>query len=413
MDNSMINRSAADKTKGFRLQKLRAIELMLDSISRIEKPMIYSAIEHVEDVYVKDRADENKELFEEDKNYDPNSTFTLNSHQVVNTLVSFIDIWFKFSTSENLAFGFYSTNKITKESTSSVIKDNNIELPDKPILELLVDKTLDYKNLIDCVKKFLVAEYKRQYSKPTEPGMIASIEAMALADWKSFLSCIDWKFGEPDEQEKKKELIKKIQSCKYYNNNHCGKEESIFAQLMEMFDERQNLPDVTERFVHAAEIQLVFVLSAASANSLSSDPVWELWKTMETSDSRNLVDKIQSVCPKYNNDKIKVHAQIVSRNLLEQQRLASDKSILSLRYRIFEHCKEYLVNYLANKGNPQYLKEEEIDEIFVILKSEASNMVQELSGEFKYSFINNKMIDGIILELFDSCFLAFDKNGEQ
>ena len=50
MTSVSINREASDKTKGFRLQKVRAIELMLKSINKDTDSVFYTAIENVEDV---------------------------------------------------------------------------------------------------------------------------------------------------------------------------------------------------------------------------------------------------------------------------------------------------------------------------------------------------------------------------
>lgn len=85
-----IDRGASDATKGFRLQKLRAINLMLDLYNLGQATTFYSAVEYTEDVYLAyaDR-DCSEEYFEEDKNYDAETGFSLNSHEVKNSLVSF------------------------------------------------------------------------------------------------------------------------------------------------------------------------------------------------------------------------------------------------------------------------------------------------------------------------------------
>ncbi len=50
LNTNTINREASDKTKGFRLQKLRAIKLMLETLEGQETTIFYTAIEDVEDV---------------------------------------------------------------------------------------------------------------------------------------------------------------------------------------------------------------------------------------------------------------------------------------------------------------------------------------------------------------------------
>jgi hypothetical protein len=366
-----INREAADKTKGFRLQKMRVLEYMLDGIASCEKPMFYSSIEHIEDVYVKNRANDGDEVLEENKNYNPESKFTFNSHEVVNTMVSFIDIWFKYRFSDNLKLSFYSTNNFTKEGVSKVTKDNSIVLPDKAILGLLKDKDYEYPNLLGAVKAFVIAEYKKQYSDPVHPGRIDVIGKMDAAQWKKFLSCIDWKFGEPDEVSKKEEVLGKIKVCKYFSTSHLSKEDVIFSQLMELYDERQNLKDPTEKFIHSSEIELVFNRSGLAASGLVIDPVWEIWSKIPKSDSRNIKDKIIDVCSDYSDKKINQHALKVARSMIEQTSFASDKSLLSLKYRVFEHCQDFLIQYLETKQGVDILSEQEIDDLLKSLNAEA------------------------------------------
>ncbi|WP_295801136.1 hypothetical protein [Mucilaginibacter sp.] len=403
-----INREASDKTKGFRLQKIRVIEYMLDGIATCEKPQFYSAIEHIEDVYVKDRADDGSETLEENKNYNPDTSFTFNSHEVINTMVSFIDIWLKNQFSDNLKLSFYSTNSYGKEGTSNVVRNNGINLPDKAILELLIDKNYDYKDLIPSIKKFIIAEYKAQYDKPGHPGRIDVIEKMSDNQWRKFISSIDWKFGEFDEVAKKQEVLDKIKACKHFSTSQVGKEASIFAELMEMYDERQNIKDPTEKFIHSSEIELVFIRASSDPNHLIADPVWQLWATMPQSDSRNLKDKIIDVCTSYSERKIEQHALKVARSLIEQSSFVTDKSLLSLKYRVFEHCNDFLLAYLGNRDVSNPITEQEIDELLKKLIEEANDVINNLSKKFSYTYNNQKLIDGLILELFDSCYLAFD-----
>ena len=85
-----INREASEKTKGFRLQKLRAVQFMLEEVNLKSKSIFYTAIENIEDVSHTVLEDEGvKNYFEEDKNYQKTSKFTISSHAVKNSSISF------------------------------------------------------------------------------------------------------------------------------------------------------------------------------------------------------------------------------------------------------------------------------------------------------------------------------------
>jgi len=68
-----INREDGDSGKGFRLQLIRAIKLMLNTIRRNSNAVFFTAVENLEEVSHQTIANgEVTNYFEEDKNYDVN-----------------------------------------------------------------------------------------------------------------------------------------------------------------------------------------------------------------------------------------------------------------------------------------------------------------------------------------------------
>ncbi len=130
----MLNREAKEPIGGFRLQKLRAVEHILDHLESYPNEDIAVAIEILEDVYIVKNSGES---FEQNKNYDPDSKFSLNSEEVLNSLCSFIDIWIDNQLSNAISFCFLSTNSIAKEKTTKRITKLNITLPKTKIIEEL------------------------------------------------------------------------------------------------------------------------------------------------------------------------------------------------------------------------------------------------------------------------------------
>ena len=91
MKTNIIKREASDKTKGFRLQKMRAIRLMLDELNNVSKKIFYTAIENVEDVS-HTTIDQSgvAQYYEEDKNYAKGKNFTLFTDAVKTLLLVFL-----------------------------------------------------------------------------------------------------------------------------------------------------------------------------------------------------------------------------------------------------------------------------------------------------------------------------------
>lgn len=413
----MINREASDSQKGFRLQKVRAISVMLDLIEIHDNPHVYSATEYYEDVYVKDSTiGSESEVFEENKNYDPDSIFTVNSHEVKNSVVSFIDIWIEkgYAISKKIFFNFYATNSIGKERQTTLSKSEEIELPEKPILEYLVDGDLN-DTIIDVIKVFIIAEYREQYKKREGEGHLAIIETWSNEEWRKFFSKICWLFGQSNENELKEEVIKKIKDCKHFSVQYCdGFENQIFDTLMEKFDSRYNVEDPLDRFIYGAEVESVFKdirINALSETKirLQDDEVWKMWSNLpEPNDKRNLPEKVLEVCPVFSQRAIARLAIKVTRNYVETENIKADKNFLSYRYRVYEDCQDTLDSILDEVEEGSVITEKDIKLWIDRLKESAKNTMQELSKNYQYNHNNQVLLEGVILELFDTCFLSFD-----
>ncbi len=407
MENQTISREAADKTKGFRLQKIRAIKLMLESIENNDNAYFYTAIEVIEDIsHTTESADSSEEYFEEDKNYNISSNFTIFSDEVKNTLVSFFDIYVnKWKLSEEINLGFYTTSGIGKERKTKLDCGQKITLPKKPVLECLSDNDLITDDIVLIVKAVVMEEYSKQYKDKKVDGHIQKLRTISLEDFKSFLKKIKWNFGEEDDIQLKSTVISLIKNSRLHNTRVVNKEEFIFSMLMEKIDEKQNLKNHTARFVHSAEVKLVFKEAESEEADHSTDPTWVDIQALENEidDKRNLSEKILAVCPDYSPRKLGHLARIASRAKTEQ--LAGNKSYLSLKYRTFEACSQYFFD----NDYPCASSSSEVDGIIKDLNQVSAEHIAELKKDYDYTISNQKVIDGVVMDLFDSCFIAFDE----
>lgn len=429
-----ISREAHDTSKGFRLQKIRAVSLMLQLIEENDNKFlhIFGGVEYFEDVYITNQTNESVEYFEEDKYYDKDKSFTMNSHEVKNTLVSFIDIWIGRGNGidKNLHFLFNATNKVGGERDTDKNKKLGINIVDKdksgnPIKhEVLKELSKnDIKNvdsvIINYVKKYIIAEYDRQYSKERFNGYIDIIKDWSDEDWRDFLGQVRWSFEQEDEYKLKKRVLKQIKASKYFTTRHPdGCEAQIFDSLMELFDSRKSTKKLSERFVHVAEIYKVFSetlinLPVSQRRNKQSDSVWEMWDRMPLPDGKkNVTEKFNDICPKLSKKAKGLLSQKVARSLIENKKNSTNKDFLSVRYRIYEKAQELLIILMNNHNNKWTLfsevTENEVMKWLNDITKEVTKSINELSSTYSYPVSNSTAVEGVILELFDKCFLSFE-----
>lgn len=407
MISETINREAADTSKGFRLQKIRAIKLMLDSIKKDFDAVFFTAVENVEDV--SHQSVENgveTTYYEEDKNYDTSGNFTIFSPPVINTLVSFFDIYLgQFKTSKNVYIGFYTTRGIGKERKNKLNDGTEIVLPEASILSLLSSGEQINVTTARLVKAILVEEYIKQYADKSYDGHIRTLQTMPEKEFVTFLTRIRWHFGEENEEDLKHTVLKNIEESPLHCSAHIGKESMIFSLLMEKLDEKQNKEILLDKLVHSSDVKLIFAEAKSEVVELSMDPTWKHFSELEAeiTDKRNLKEKIRDVISDYPKKRIRHLAKKACRSKTEQS--SSNKTFLSLKYRVHEACSDYFFE-------EEYRPPESGDELSQIIKellSESVENIDELKKDYTYSISNRKVIEGIIWDLFDSCFFAFDE----
>lgn len=405
--DSIINREASEKTKGFRLQKIRMLELIIDELENHENILVYGAVEFYEDVLIHTGSISDSETkLEENKNYNPDSSFTLNSPPILNTFVSFLDLWlFKIQLDPNTRFVFYATNKIGKERETDFSKKEGLVFPETPILELLSEKKFFESGLLEIIQKTVHNEYSKQYENKN-PAKITSVERLKDEDWLLFLNQIDWNFNEQDDKALKYIVLEKITKSKLFNVNLAGKEEIIFNELIEKIDERQHCKSFSDRLLNCSDVKNAFMKAQLGlANPKTEDFVWKQWKKLSPPGNRNLIEKIQSVRKDYSIKEVRLKTLKASRGILTNKEYEKDKKFLSIRYRIYEACVEKLAEYDLNKDIP----EDEINSIFDELISYGLAKIEQLQANYNYYNIGkDDIIEGIVYELFESCFLAFD-----
>lgn len=278
-----IDREAGDSGKGFRLQLIRAIKLMLNTIKQDANTVFFTAVENLEDVSHQTIVDgEVSSYFEEDKNYDLNGNFTIFSPPVTNTLVSFFDIYVdQFRMSNNVYLGFYTTRDIGKERKSKLESGKEIALPDEPILNILQSLDDASDETVSLVKDIISEEYASQYKEKSTSGNLETLQNLTVDRFKEFLRRILWHFGQENEDELKQTVLKDIENSPIHNNAHIGKENIIFCLLMDKLSERQNSKNLVDKLVHSSDVKLIFKEAESQIPDESIDPTWRYIAELE------------------------------------------------------------------------------------------------------------------------------------
>ncbi|SDF82344.1 hypothetical protein SAMN05216571_102171 [Onishia taeanensis] len=385
MKAETIDREAGDSGKGFRLQLIRAIKLMLKTINQDANTVFFTAVENFEDVSHQTIVDgEVVNYFEEDKNYDLKGNFTIFSHPVTNTLVSFFDIYVdQFRTSDNVYLGFYTTREFGKERKSKLKSGEQITLPEEPVLKALQSLDDASDETVSLVKDILVEEYASQYEGKSKSGNLETLRSINVGRFKEFLRKISWHFGQENEDALKKTVLKDIESSPIHNNAHIGKENIIFCLLMDKLSERQSSDNLVDKMVHSSDVKLIFKEAESQIPDESIDPTWRYISELknDVTDKRNLKEKVLSVIEDIPDRRIRQLARKASGSKYEEHE--ADKSFLSLKYRVFEACEEYFSSseYVAPENGG------DLDAVLNILVSKAVEDVSKLKADYKYTII--------------------------
>lgn len=399
----VISRDVGAQAKGARLQKLRACELIIDALGNGSAIQLYAAIEAFGDVYCNNSDQAGTTSYsEEDKNYSPETAFTLISHEVLNSLVIFADMWIGACYSERIQFGFYTPASIGKEQPRGErVTRLQISPPDDACLTLLARGAAEEPRLVATVKALVLDEYDAQYSKRPGNGYSVAIKAWPDETWIAFLQKISWNFGVSDHVTLTKHLTQKIRSCKLFTSAHIGKEGLILRAILDRFDEAQSAREPLERFVHKSDIQLIFRDAAADALQ-SDDPAWQMWERIKTNDCRNIGQKIQEVFPEAHSSLLETMARKAAASMYEQKALEHDRRLLALKYQIYDECSDVLSLHSSGTVDADGFRDR-----LESLYQRALDRVRSCSESYKYPLTHDSAVRGMVVELIDSCFLSF------
>lgn len=391
-------REAGDKTKGFYLQKLRALNLALTRIISRSDVVLYFAVECLGDVFLGHSSEsEAGELLEEDKDHSPDSSFTLNSREVRNTLVIFLEVLRKRDFAPGLLFSFYTTAPIGREKRAGLLK--NATIPPGGLLGLIAHNRIVDSQHFGTVKEVLLAEYGQQHP----PSDCRWIEQLDPDQWRRFFSQICWQFSQKDEVALEMEVLEQVKYCPYYTPAvHEGKEQNIVGRLVWELERRQSLKSFYDRALTKLEIEALFAIVGNSSRKLD-DPCWEQYTAISAEDQRNLAEKIGSVCAEYPPNEVELLCRKAVESKILLSRNKGDQSLKAFAYRVYSASYDVLVRR-RSRGMSRADLDKLVDEMVKV----AGDQLTELSKDYHYSASNRVTIRSMVLDQIDSCYLAFE-----
>lgn len=405
----VICRAAGDKTKGFRFQKIRACIRLLERIAARPDGQIYCAMEFLEDSVLIDESASNAVAAEENKFYTGSLTF--NSKAIRNTVVAFLDLDAVYMHEGSLGLGVYASAPVGEEILSKEIR-NRAGVPKSRGRCQILSKLIARERLTDeeiaIAKAICIDEYTNQYSGQNK-GRLDSLKTWTDTQFREFLERIEWSISDETNESLKTRALELVQRCPFFNYRHENLEVFIFTMIMDLLEERSQSKQLIDKMVGTSDIQLLFLQAAAGRSEKPLDPAYKANGLEESSDKRNIAEKILAVSENYSQSKLQSLQRRIGVAKHESQ--AFDREYVSLRHRVLDACEEELER--QRLGSAKGMSPEEVDVLLAELTDRAEERMSTLSSSYTYRIKDRETIKGAVLTLFDDCFLAFDETPDQ
>lgn len=127
------------------------------------------------------------------------------------------------------------------------------------------------------------------------------------------------------------------------------------------------------------------------------------------SDTRNLIEKIKAVNETVSERKIK---RLCRELALGKSELSSilERDLSAIKYRVFEACQGELVDFVE-KDKTESLSTEQVTELIARFTDKAIRIIQVKSKMYKYPILDDDLMQKLVLDLINDCYLSFDEEG--
>lgn len=412
LQTEQINTDADSSIKGIGLQKIRAAERLLGALLE-NKRAVFCTIEHIDDVLEVDVEHETTNYTaEQNKSY--STDFSMNSHEVKNSLRIFFDTWYgTVEVSESIKFVFYTNTNIKKEKKVGELKKIKETLPEEPLIQLLCEKKYDeaFPFVLPVFRAYYLEQHKKHINKEEDIELFEKIlDSMDKEKWKKIFDLIEWNFGKADEIEIRKNVERLVgEICLKYNVNE-KYIPAIVAQMLDMIESRKFEDDFLCRIVHVAEIKSLFLEFAQEAKIQEKlDPMYEKWDDIQCDDVRNINEKFLCVCPDFEKDSLEELEEEYIDGAYEQSHHQNHRQVKAYNYRVYKACQKKIKKFLKERNSA--FTQDEIEVFIEELTHGAYGFIQDKAKTYDVAFEDQDMIRKTIIILFQECYLALDEGG--
>lgn len=407
---------AGAQQQGFRLQKLRAVMLLLSRLQSDRDAAVAVAIEYDADVRLEDGDHVHRG---ETKLYESKKSFTLASIEVRNTLANFLDIYTSDEAPrEHSSYGFYTNISLGREEHRGGLAELGLKIPDETgLLQALVSrKHLDAAlptirtYLLHSFCEILCKDSRRAETSPDakDPPRCSSpcIAAKAWhdSDWKRFFDKIDWGFDQPDNEQLEEDLQKAIRQHHEYDAALKGREEEILHVLLDKLDRSQGKPTRTQRLLFARDVDNVFLrASKRSLLGVDEGAVAALGNLPAPEDPRGVREKIEDQLGRQTGKgkRLVAREELAASAGAARREQGGDEYVASL-YVVYQATSKCLDQHAGGFTCPSA-----IDEFFDTCADAAFAAMTERQKTYSYTIADKQTLREMTAFLFDSCYFDF------
>ncbi|WP_310232526.1 hypothetical protein [Luteimonas terrae] len=400
-----ISRSAGDKTKGFRFQKLRACTRLLHRLELSAHSPVFCAMEFLEDSIIFEAGHTLEIEAEENKIY--TSALTFQSPAILNTIVALLDLDGHYMHEGALDLSVFASAPIGNEHISPEVLSENGLPPSKKKFEILAklveERALDLEEAA-IARHLILREFSKQYPDPGN-RRLTQLSAWGPADFARFVERISWSISTTSMESLEEDALRLIRSCKYFSYRHEGQERYILSELLDLLERRSHSTTMMGRLVGSDAVELVFAQFGIAITTKPVDPAHACWGTVVAEDKRTVVEKLLAVAPDYSKKKLDRIQRATSTARYEA--LQFEREYVALRHRVLLICEEDLDAWKLTPPSSM-INPDEVDAVIEGLVSKSMKHLESLSKTYHYRIQDEQTVRGLVLSLFDDCYVALD-----